>query len=841
MYGTFTFTMPWASMVFDITKKDDGTVGVVVRAPEREQVIIPDEVCCDGDTIQLKIGSMGMEMMYTLTYRQGYYDVEGEIPVMGKISGKAVSAREQEREKQEMEKDLEAAAKIPVPERTPEEIEELVENLLGKMTLEEKLGQMTQSGGADTSLIGNEVEQTMPIEDQIRNGMLGSMISMAPLEVNYKQQKIAVEESRLGIPLLVCRDVIHGLETVFPIPLAWSCSFDPDMVEKAGRIAAKEATSRGVMLAFAPMLDIARDPRWGRIAEGNGEDPYLDARMGEAVVRGYQGEKLTDGDTMGACLKHFLGYGAAEGGRDYNTTEISDVTLKNVYLPAFSAAVDAGAVSVMSAFNELNGTSITMSKKYLRDLLRGEVGFDGLVVSDFGAVEETIAHGCAEDGADAAAKCVDATLDMEMATGYYRGYLKGEIEKGRISMEQIDESVRRILRLKYRLGIMDNPYLYLKPQEVKKDFCEEYRQASRQLARESAVLLKNDGIFPIDLTKKIALIGPKADDTDLCGTWHSSTREADTITYAAGLRAAGYEVLVVTTPQAGEELTPEMEDEIKKAVEDADVVLLALGETKDDSGEAACVQSLELPKVQMLAARTAVLAAGDRKVGLLLVNGRPLLLKWFEDHVDGILETWFLGSNAGEAVADILSGAYNPSGKLSVTFPLTLGQVPVYYNHLSTGRPNPAGIPVAKTTGFFTGYLDGTSNPLYEFGYGLSYTNFAISEPVLSKDTWKKGEVLTVSVDVTNTGDVEGKETVQLYIHDVAAEVARPVKELKGFAQTELAPGETKTVTFELDEESFSYYNLELEKTTDPGRVEIMVGNSSRDCDLQMKEIMILP
>ena len=841
MLGTFIFTVPWATMRFVIAEKETGDADVTMEVPEQKMSMKPEDTTVEGNVIRFSLPAMGQAMEYVLTFDGENYDVKTELPVLGPVSGKALSLAKMEQEQREMEEFLAEAAKKEVPKRSGEEIDALVEELLAKMTLEEKLGQMSQSGGMDTSLIGNAVEQTMSIDDQIRNGMIGSIISMAPLRKNYEQQRIAVEESRLGIPLLVCRDVIHGLETVFPIPLAWSCSFDPDGVERAAKVAAKEATSRGVMLAFAPMMDIARDPRWGRIAEGNGEDPYLDARMGEAVVRGYQGENLTDPDTMAACLKHFLGYGAAEGGRDYNTTEISDVTIKNIYMPPFQAALDAGAASVMSAFNSLNGTSITMSKKYLKQMLREELGFDGLVVSDYGAVEETMAHGCAEDGADAAAKCVDATLDMEMATGYFRGYLGEQIERGRISEAQIDAAVRRILKLKYQLGIMDNPYLYLKVEEQKKDFCQEYRQEARALARESAVLLKNDGLFPIGLEKKIALIGPKADDTDLCGTWHSSTKEGETVTYKAGFLAAGYQVEAVTTPHDGEALDEETLAAIKTAVEKSDVVLLALGETKEESGEAASVQSLDLCPVQMQAARAAkeYAASQGKQIGLLLVNGRPLLLNWFEEQMDGILETWFLGSNAGEAVADIVSGAYNPSGKLSVTFPRTLGQVPVYYNHLNTGRPNETGGPVSMRTGFYTGYLDGTMNPLYEFGYGLSYTTFETGEPVLSAGQFTPGDTLTVKVAVKNTGAVPGKETVQLYVRDVTASVSRPVKELKGFCQVQLAPGEETTVEFTLNDESFAFYNDLLEKVVEPGRMIIMAGTSSRDCDLKTAELVI--
>lgn len=832
--GKYLFVMPWGSMELDIEEDEQG-LHVVMTSPERNMTVVPEVAERRGDVIVLEAGAGDYGMHFELRDNGNGYDVIGRIPVVGEISGKAAPAEqvaaEEKKRKEEMEQFLAREREKEPVKRSEEEIDALVEELLSKMTLEEKIGQMTQSGGLDTSAIGNEVEQKLPLKEQIRRGLLGSMIAMASPVDLFELQKLAVEESRLGIPLLYCRDVIHGQETVFPIPLAWACSFDPGLVQEAAAAAAREASSIGVMVAFAPMLDIARDPRWGRIAEGHGEDPYLDARMGEAVVRGYQGDDLLKKDTVGACLKHFLGYGAVEGGRDYNTCEISEVTLRNTYLPPFSAGVRAGASMVMSAFTVLNGRPITASRQYLHDLLRDELGFDGCVVSDYGAVAETIVHGCAEDGADAAVKCLDASVDMEMATGLYVENLPAKVREGVVSEEQIDAAVRRILKLKYQLGVMDCPYRYLRPEDEKEIFSEEKRALSRKLAGESMVLLKNDGLLPVAKDKKIALIGPKAESKDLLGTWQSSTKGSETVTLLEGLTNAGYEVSAVSTAKTGE-LSEDERARIEAAMTAADVILLALGEDSEDSGEASCLQKIDLPDLQRELAKIA--CDSGKPVAAVLVSGRPQVITELTGKANAILEAWFPGCEAGNAIADIISGDVNPSGKLCVSFPKALGQVPVYYNHLNTGRPQ-----LEEGRPFLTGYLDGSMRPLYDFGYGLSYTSFAVENVKLSAEIFHPGDTLTVTADVVNTGERSGAEVLQLYIHDVAASIARPVKELKGFERVELAPGERRQITFALTAETFSFCGLELKETIEPGKVEIFLGTSSRDCDLDRMEIVI--
>lgn len=637
---------------------------------------------------------------------------------------------------------------------------------------------------------------------------------------------------------MFCRDVIHGSQTIFPIPLGWSCSFDPELIGEAGRVAAKEATPVGIMYAFAPMLDIARDPRWGRVSEGNGEDPYLCARICEAQVRGYQGEDLSDDDSMMACLKHFVGYSAAEAGRDYNTCEITETTLRNIYLEPFRAGIQAGAASVMNSFNTMNGVPVAVNKYILRDVLRDELGFKGVLVSDFSAVEEAIAHGAAEDGKDAACKAIRASMDIEMASGLYNAWVKEAIEKGELSEVLVDECVRRILTYKYKIGLMDDPYKYLQPDKEAKIFCREYRDVALRLARESIVLLKNDGpagtqekALPLRRDGKIALIGPKGDSTDLLGPWQFSGRKADTVTLRQGLEEKGLTVFC----EEGSTIHEGIEGGIERAVaaaKAADVVILALGEDMSMSGEAASRQSITVPDAQMQLAEA--VAETGKPVIVVLTNGRPLLVEWFMEHTDALVETWFLGSEAGRAIADVLVGDYNPSGRLTITFPRHQGQIPIYYNHLNTGRPFKDGMQEK----FLSRYIDGMNAPRFTFGYGLSYTQFAYDALTLSAESMKQGETVNVSVQVSNTGDVAGTEVVQLYIHDVAASIARPVKELKGFERVFLEAGESRTVTFTIDEETLSFYNAENRKVVEAGMFEVFVGGSADDVDLLKEKIM---
>lgn len=695
-----------------------------------------------------------------------------------------------------------------VIDRSEEELKASVEELLGKMTLAEKIGQMTQSAGVDTGAIGGDLSRKMTIEEQIENGRIGSIISFFSPEKVFEYQRIATEKSRLAIPLMFCQDVIHGAQTVFPIPLAWSCSFHPELVKEAARVAAREATPEGIMYAFAPMLDIARDPRWGRVAEGNGEDPYLCARMCEAQVNGYQGASLLDNDSMMACLKHFVGYSAAEAGRDYNTCEITETTLRNVYLEPFRAGIRAGAASVMNSFNTMNGVPVAVNQYILKDVLRDELGFEGILISDYAAIEECINHGAAEDGFDAAVKAVDATMDIEMATELYNTYLEKAVAEGRIKEEQINQAVRKILTFKYKTGLMDDPYKFLQPENFYKIFCEEHKETSRKLARESVVLLKNDGVLPLDKKKKVAVIGPKGSSTDLLGPWQFSRFSDETVTLEQGLREKGIELIM----EQGCELQNAIDGGIEKAIntaKQADVVILALGEDMTMSGEAASRQSITVPDCQMELAY-AIKELGKETI-LVLTNGRPLILEWFENNMNAIVETWFLGSQAGDAIADILVGDYNPSGKLSITFPRNQGQIPIYYNHFNTGRPFTEGM----QNKFLSMYLDGPNAPLYPFGYGLSYTTFQISDLTLVAETLTENSEILVSVNVQNVGERTGSEVIQLYIRDVAASIARPVKELKGFEKVTLEPGSSRTVEFVITEPMLQFYDFHNHKVSE--------------------------
>lgn len=721
--------------------------------------------------------------------------------------------------------------------RTPKEIQKKVEDLLSRMTLEEKIGQMVQSAGNDTSAIGGDLE-TSPLEEQIAAGKIGTMIYMpADAQLARHLQKIAVEKSRLGIPLIFCQDVIHGFQTVFPIPLGWSCSFDPDLVRRAVEISAKEATRAGIMLAFSPMLDIARDPRWGRISEGAGEDPYLDSCLARAQVAGYQGGEgggsLGDGKHMACCLKHFVGYGAAEGGRDYNTVEISPSTLHNVYLPAFQAGVDAGAELVMPSFNLIDGISSAASPYVLGQLLRKELGFEGVIISDYAAVLETISHGLAADEAEAAERCANAGLEIEMATDLFNRELPRLVLEGKVPESLIDQAVRRILTLKFRLGIMDDPYLYMHEGEEDKTYlAPEHLAAARKLAQESAVLLKNDGTLPLKKGARIALVGPCADSRDQLGPWQFSKHADRTVTLYEGLVEKGFDVQLEPATTIDDELTGGINRAVKLAKE-CDAVVLAIGEDMTMSGEAACRQNIVVPKVQMDLARA--VAAVGKPVVAVITAGRPLLLDWFDANVNAILYGWFAGTEAGHALADLLCGDANPSGRLSVTFPRHMGQIPLYYNHMNTGRPW-NGISDEK---FVSRYLDGANTPLYPFGYGLSYSAFRMTQAKLSAGEMALDGEMTVTAKVRNDSAVPGCAVVQMYIHDIAARIARPVKELKGFARVELAPGEEKEVALSLTPDALRFHDGR-EWVLEPGRFEVMLGFSSADEDLEKLEFTLI-
>ncbi|MEK3794706.1 glycoside hydrolase family 3 N-terminal domain-containing protein [Paenibacillus sp. FSL R7-0204] len=721
-----------------------------------------------------------------------------------------------------LEQELDQYRMTGVVERTEESIAAAVEQLLGQLSLQEKVGQMSQCLASDFSF-GEEVASEPP-EKLVAEGKAGSILGAFDINRVLELQRIAVEQSPHNIPLFFNADVIHGHQTIFPVPLAWSCSWDTEGIQRACAIAAKEASSAGITYNHGPMVDITRDPRWGRVVEGAGEDPYLGARIAEAQVRGFQGNSLFDQDTIIACLKHFIAYGAAEGGRDYNTVDISEGTLRNVHLPPFQAGIQAGAGSVMNAFNIYQGVPAAGSKFLMKDLLRNELGFDGILLSDYGAIEEISIHGCAEDEAEAARMALDATMDIEMVTRAFANQLPKLIGEGIVKEEQLDEAVRRILTYKYRIGIMDDPFRYIRPKKALEcQFSEEHLQESRALARKSIVLLKNDGVLPLKASSgTVALIGPFARTKDLLGTWQFSRHGNATVTLEQGVTEAvsGRRVLIADGCAVDQPIDGGYEAALQVA-EEADVIVLALGESSRMSGEAASRMNITLPEVQLKLAEE--IAKLGKPTVLVLTNGRPLILDWFEHHVNAIVESWFLGSQAGHAIADVLFGQYNPSGKLTMSFPRHAGQIPVYYNHFNTGRP------ASPEKHFSSKYLDGSNDPLYPFGFGLSYTTFDYSEIKLDKHVLKRGDSLTVQVTIANTGQAQGEEIVQLYIQDICGSVVRPVKELKGFQKLCLCPGESREIRFVITEEDLKYYAADLTFKAETGDFKIYVGPNSRD------------
>ncbi|MEM3194026.1 MAG: glycoside hydrolase family 3 N-terminal domain-containing protein [Candidatus Bathyarchaeia archaeon] len=696
-------------------------------------------------------------------------------------------------------------------------IDRRVEDLLARMTLEEKVGQMCQYSGI-----------TMEYERMIREGRIGSLLNVFGADETNRIQRIAVEESRLGIPLIFGLDVLHGYKTIFPIPLGLASTWDPDIVRRAASIAAAEAAADGVHWTFAPMVDITRDPRWGRIAEGAGEDPYLGSAMARAYVEGYQGKSLSDPDTIVACPKHYVAYGGAEGGRDYNTVDISERTLREIYLPPFRAAVKAGAGTLMSAFNDLNGIPASANPHTLRTILRGEWGFEGFVVSDWNAIGELITHGIAGNIYEAAEKALKAGVDMDMQGDVYRRALVQLVREGRIPEGLIDDAVRRILKIKFMLGLFDRPYV--DPERAKKIIkCREHLEAALEIARKSIVLLKNDGnLLPLsrDLGS-IAVIGPLADDHEApLGPWSCLGDPKDVVTVLEGIKSKVSPKTKVLYAKGCdiEGSSKEGFDEALRAARESEVVIAVVGESRDMSGEAACRAYLDLPGVQEDLLKA--LHATGTPIVMVLMNGRPLSISWAAENIPAIIEAWFLGVQAGYAIADVIFGDYNPGGKLPVTFPRTVGQVPIYYNHKNTGRPP---LPDVKWT---SKYLDIPYTPLFPFGHGLSYTRFEYSGLEISPVEVGANDTVKVRFRVRNVGDREGDEVAQLYIRDPVASVTRPVKELKGFKRVTLKPGEEKTIEFTLMLEDLSFLNSEMKRVVEPGEFRVMVGSSSEDIRL---------
>ncbi|MGH9970225.1 MAG: beta-glucosidase BglX [Pyrinomonadaceae bacterium] len=696
-------------------------------------------------------------------------------------------------------------------------VEQRVSALLGRMTLAEKLGQLQILDGHADGRYRDE------FPDMIRRGLLGSTLNVRGAKRTNELQRIAFRESRLKIPFLFAFDVIHGYRTIFPVPLGEAASWDPEMAERAASIAAAESAAVGLKWTFAPMVDIARDPRWGRIVEGSGEDPFLGAAMARARVRGFQGKDFSAPDRVMACAKHWVAYGAAEAGRDYNTTDLSEWTLREIYFPPFKAAVDAGVGSFMTSFNDINGVPATANPFTLKRVLRNEWEFDGFVVSDYTAVMELMPHGLARDEADAAQYALNAGTDMEMVSRFYNKHGAQLLKEGKISPVVLDEAVRRILRIKFRLGLFDNPYVD-ETREQKELMKPEYLAEARAAAARSIVLLKNEReTLPLSKNvKSIALIGPLADERQsLNGSWAGDGRAEDAVTLLQGVKTrVSKETKVTHAP--GCDINSDRTDGIPEAVRvagEADFVIVAVGEGADMSGEASSRSSLDLPGKQMELVK-AVHATGKPYV-VVLMNGRPLTINWIAENSPAILETWYGGTMAGPAIADVLFGDVNPGGKLPITFPRSVGQIPIYYNHKNTGRPFDA------NNKYTSKYLDVANTPLYPFGYGLSYTKFRLSNLQLSAQRIKPNGQVKVSVDVENTGAREGDEVVQLYLCDVAASVTRPIRELKGFKRITLQPGEKQRVEFTLSSEHLGFYNREMQFVVEPGEFKVFTGTSS--------------
>jgi beta-glucosidase len=699
------------------------------------------------------------------------------------------------------------------------DIENRINALLARMTLAEKLGQLQQLDGESNGNFRPEHR------DLVRQGLLGSTLNVRGARRTNELQSIAVKESRLKIPVIFGFDVIHGYRTIFPVPLGEASSWDPAVPEKSASIAAAEARSAGVHWTFAPMVDIARDARWGRIVEGSGEDTYLGAIMARARVRGFQGRDYSAPDKVLACAKHWVAYGAAEAGRDYNTTDMSERTLREVYLPPFKAARDEGVGTFMSAFNDLNGVPSSANPFTLTRILRDEWKFDGFVVSDYTSVEELLKHGLAANEQDAAREALNAGVDMEMVSRLYNKHGAELLRSGQLSPATLDEAVRRILRIKFRLGLFDHPYTD-ETRERSVLLSTENLAAAREIAARSQVLLKNDHeTLPLSKeVKSIALIGPLANDQkDMLGSWTGDGEAANAVTLLDGIKARVSPATKINYAKGCDidgDATSGI-DEAVRAARKSDVVIVAVGESAEMSGEASSRSSLDLPGRQLDLVQA--LQATGKPLIVVLMNGRPLTINWIAENTPAILETWFGGTQAGNAIADVLFGDVNPGGKLPVTFPRTVGQEPLYYNHKNTGRPPDA------NSKYTSKYLDVPWTPLFPFGYGLSYTQFQLSNLRLSQRSIRPDGRVTVSVEVTNIGKRAGDEVVQLYIRGTAASVTRPVRELKGFQRITLRPGEKRLVEFTLTPALLGFYNREMRFVVEPGEFKVMVGTSSAD------------
>lgn len=728
---------------------------------------------------------------------------------------------------------------------TDTKMKTFIDALMKKMTLEEKLGQLNLPGAGD---IVTGQAQNSDIGKKIRDGQVGGLFNIKGIDKIRDVQKLAVEQTRLKIPLIFGMDVIHGYQTAFPIPLALSCTWNMEAIETSARIAATEASAEGICWTFSPMVDISRDPRWGRVAEGAGEDAYLGSQIAKAMVKGYQGNDLSKNNTIMACVKHYAMYGAAEAGRDYNTTDMSRLRMYNEYLPPYKAAVDAGAGSIMASFNEVDGIPATGNKFLLTDVLRRQWGFKGFVVTDYTGINEMEAHGIG-NLAQVSALALKAGVQMDMVGEGFLTTLKQSLKEGKVTQKDIDNACRLILEAKYKLGLFEDPYRYCNASRIQNDvYTPDNVAKARAIAAESFVLLKNQSdLLPLKKTGTIALIGPLGDSkSNMPGTWSVSTDLQKAVTLRVGLEKAigmsgklvfakgsnlvSDSLYEVRATMFGRSLNrdgrseEELRNEALAIAKNADVIVAALGEASEMSGESSSRTDLDIPDVQKRL--LAELLKTGKPVVLVLFAGRPMTLKWEQEHVPAILNVWFGGSESGNAIADVLFGDVNPSGKLTTTFPQNVGQVPIYYAHKNTGRPLPEGKWFEK---FRSNYLDVSNDPLYPFGYGLSYTKFEYSELELSTKQLKGNQTLTASITVTNKESRKGKEVVQLYIRDLVGSVTRPVKELKGFQKFELAPGESRKVSFTITPEDLKFYDMNGKLDWESGDFQIMAGPDSKN------------
>ncbi len=732
---------------------------------------------------------------------------------------------------------------VSVCQAQSEKMDKFIDALMQRMTLQEKIGQLNLQVGGN---ITTGSIQSSPVAELITSGQLGGVFNLKGADKIRALQEIAVKKSRLGIPLIVGMDVVHGYETIFPIPLALSCSWDTVAIERSARIAASEASADGICWTYSPMVDISVDARWGRVAEGAGEDPFLGACVARAMVRGYQGD-YSRADHIMACVKHYALYGASEAGRDYNTVDMSRVRMYNQYFPPYRAAAEAGAGSFMTSFNVIDGIPATANRWLITDVLRSQWGFKGFVVTDYESIMEMTRHGLG-DMPTVSAMALKAGTDMEMCSTGFLKTLEPSIQAGRVSEAEVDSACRRVLEAKYKLGLFDNPYKYCDPKRRSKDiFTPGNRTEARRIAAETFVLLKNEGsLLPLKKEGKIALIGPLADNrANMAGTWcvaytperYSTLRESmqqavgnrGNVLYAQGCNLTRDAALQKdsefgkTIPRGDENA---LRAEAMKVAKQADVIVCAMGECSDMSGESSSRTDLEMPDVQR--ELLTELAALGKPIVLLHFSGRPTVLNWEQTHIPAILNVWFGGSEAADAICDVMFGDKSPSGKLTMTMPQSVGQIPIYYNHLNTGRPVPEGIKSYRK--YQSNYLDLRNDPLYPFGYGLSYTTFEYEQPRLSSDRMSvNGDEVTVSVRVTNTGNYDADEVVQLYIRDLVARISRPVKELKGFRRIHLAKGESRDVTFRITPEMLKYYDANLHYGLEAGDFHLMTGPDSRN------------